>query len=267
MESNTDRLAACKASIRELVQPNVLLRVLLATLERRGFTLDKVDAGLRAVNDETEIFSRKYDHPRIRYEEELSLTPFEQSSGKSLPEDSPPADPRPKDATAKELRRLVNAMAIILELQDPTGCPRFVVEEQLKAAAFADEEIAWAMAVAEDYELSEVDDYQCQPDFKADVLSDGESPGLPTDVLVSLVERYCPPLPWIRRSQIYSAVRRMQAEKELGIPVCQRSSRLLSVKDGKRANELPEQEWEALFERLCNQLQEDYPEEYARLFC
>ena len=62
------------------------------------------------------------------------------------------------------------------------------------------------------------------------------------------------------------SVRRMKAERELGIPIDRRTGFAISVKDGKPASELDERSWEESFESLCQELKKFYPELYERLF-
>ena len=66
--------------------------------------------------------------------------------------------------------------------------------------------------------------------------------------------------------RLSSTVRRMKAEKELGIPVHLRTGAAISVADGKPANELNDYTWERFFQRLCGELKVEYPEMYEGLF-
>ena len=67
-------------------------------------------------------------------------------------------------------------------------------------------------------------------------------------------------------SRLFSVVRRMKAEKEIGIPINYRSGFAISVKTGKPANKMTEQEWENFYKDLSEKLKKDYPELYIRLF-
>lgn len=66
--------------------------------------------------------------------------------------------------------------------------------------------------------------------------------------------------------RLFSTVRRMKAEKELGIPTTRRTAFAISVDKGKPANELEEPEWEEFYSALCDQLKRDYPELHKQLF-
>lgn len=67
-------------------------------------------------------------------------------------------------------------------------------------------------------------------------------------------------------SRLYTMVRRMQAEKKYGIPIELRSGFAVSVKTGKHANEMAEQEWEEFYSALSMELKKHYPHLYRRLF-
>lgn len=84
-------------------------------------------------------------------------------------------------------------------------------------------------------------------------------------VLEDMNDRF-PLVPHSGAGRLYSMVRRMKAEKEYGIPVDRRSGFAISVKDGKPANDLAEDEWEEYFSRLSTELQSKYPELYQKLF-
>ena len=64
----------------------------------------------------------------------------------------------------------------------------------------------------------------------------------------------------------FSMVRRMQAEKKMGIPVHLRSGFAISVETGKAANEMTDDEWEAFYVSLIEHLSSDYPDLFRRLF-
>jgi hypothetical protein len=72
-------------------------------------------------------------------------------------------------------------------------------------------------------------------------------------------------IPFTDSSRVYSTVRRMKMEKELGIPIEYRGRSAISVASGKRTNEMAEQEWEDFFAAMSNSLKR-YPSLYARLF-
>lgn len=84
-------------------------------------------------------------------------------------------------------------------------------------------------------------------------------------VLTKLNEEY-PLVPHTHRGRLFSTVQRMKAEKERNIPIYLRSSFAISVMTGKHANEMTEQEWESFYGGLCEQLKNDFPDMYSRLF-
>ncbi|MGA9709254.1 MAG: hypothetical protein WBQ87_16320 [Candidatus Sulfotelmatobacter sp.] len=64
----------------------------------------------------------------------------------------------------------------------------------------------------------------------------------------------------------FSTVRRMKAEKKMGIPISLRSGFAISTKSGKAANAMREDEWEEFYNALSRHLRRDYPDLYERLF-
>jgi hypothetical protein len=64
----------------------------------------------------------------------------------------------------------------------------------------------------------------------------------------------------------FSTVRRMKAEKKMGIPINLRSGFAISVKTGKAANAMTEDEWEEFYYALSERLNRDYPDLYKSLF-
>ena len=85
------------------------------------------------------------------------------------------------------------------------------------------------------------------------------------EVIRSLEEKY-PIVPHTNAGRLFSTVRRMKAERELGLPVARRSGFAISVKDSKPANELNESAWESFYSRLCKDLKERYPDLHNQLF-
>ena len=85
------------------------------------------------------------------------------------------------------------------------------------------------------------------------------------EVIRSLEEKY-PIVPHTNAGRLFSTVRRMKAERELGLPVARRSGFAISVKDRKPANELNESAWESFYSRLCKDLKERYPDLHDQLF-
>jgi hypothetical protein len=64
----------------------------------------------------------------------------------------------------------------------------------------------------------------------------------------------------------FSTVRRMTAEKKMGIPINLRTGFAISVKTGKAANEMTEDEWDEFYNALSERLNGDYPHLYKSLF-
>jgi hypothetical protein len=85
------------------------------------------------------------------------------------------------------------------------------------------------------------------------------------DQLEGLDERY-PLVLHTEAGRSFSAVRRMKAEREIGLPVNLRSGFAVSVKTGKAASEMTDDGWEELYNSLCERLKGDYPDLYQTLF-
>ena len=83
---------------------------------------------------------------------------------------------------------------------------------------------------------------------------------------IAKLDKECPLIPYTGSSRLFSAVRRMKAEKERKIPVENRSGFAISVKTGKAANTMTETEWEEFYAALSRQLKRDYPDLYEDLF-
>lgn len=69
-----------------------------------------------------------------------------------------------------------------------------------------------------------------------------------------------------RAGRLFSTIRRMKVERELAIPMQQRTAFVFSAATGKPANELNEREWRELYIALCGELRRHFPELYERLF-
>ncbi len=67
-------------------------------------------------------------------------------------------------------------------------------------------------------------------------------------------------------SRVITTVRRMKAEKEMGIPIQYRTGFAISTKTGKGADEMSEREWNEFYNDLCGELKRQYPEEHQHLF-
>ena len=64
----------------------------------------------------------------------------------------------------------------------------------------------------------------------------------------------------------FSTVRRMKAEKKMGIAINLRSGFAISTKTGKAANAMTEDEWEEFYNALSERLRHDYPDLYESVF-
>lgn len=81
-----------------------------------------------------------------------------------------------------------------------------------------------------------------------------------------LIQKEYPLVYFTGSSRLYTMVRRMQAERKSGIPFELRSGFAISVKSGKHANEMAEQEWEEFYNALRMELKKDYPMLYSNLY-
>ena len=86
------------------------------------------------------------------------------------------------------------------------------------------------------------------------------------DDKIAKLDKECPLKPFTRSSMIFSAVRRMRAEKEMNIPIARRSGFACSVKTGKAANKMAKREWEQFYSVMVEDLKREYPDLYAGLF-
>jgi hypothetical protein len=85
------------------------------------------------------------------------------------------------------------------------------------------------------------------------------------DQLAKLAKEY-PLVPHTEAGRTFSTVRRMKAEKEMGIPVFLRTGFAISTRTGKAANTMTEDEWEQFYIALSVQLKRDYPDLYEHIF-
>jgi hypothetical protein len=85
------------------------------------------------------------------------------------------------------------------------------------------------------------------------------------DRLERLATEY-PLVPHTEAGRTFSTVRRMKAEKEMGIPVFLRTGFAISTRTGKAANTMTEDEREQFYSALSEQLKRDYPELYGLIF-
>lgn len=93
-----------------------------------------------------------------------------------------------------------------------------------------------------------------------------ESDTPPLEEQLAKLDKKFPLVPHTGAGRLSSAVRRMKAEKEMNIPIHLRSAFAVCAKTGKAANSMTEQEWEAFYWDMCEQLKRDYPEQYANVF-
>jgi len=75
-----------------------------------------------------------------------------------------------------------------------------------------------------------------------------------------------PLVPYTDAGRTFSMVRRMRAEKKMGIPITLRSGFAISTANGKAANAMTEDEWEEFYGALSRHLRRNYPGLYAHLF-
>ena len=85
-----------------------------------------------------------------------------------------------------------------------------------------------------------------------------------TEINTKIKEDY-PLVPHTGAGRLFSLVRRMSAEKHYNIPINMRTGFGISVKTGKAANDMSEEEWEVFHIDLLNQLKRDYPELYSQI--
>jgi hypothetical protein len=75
-----------------------------------------------------------------------------------------------------------------------------------------------------------------------------------------------PLVPYTDAGRTFSMVRRMKAEKKMGIPISLRSGFAISTANGKAANEMTEGEWEEFYDALSKHLRRNCPGLYALVF-
>jgi hypothetical protein len=86
------------------------------------------------------------------------------------------------------------------------------------------------------------------------------------DEQIAELEKEYPLVMHTNAGRLYSTVRRMKAEKERGIPIERRTGFAVSVKTGRAASKMTEQEWETFYASLCGELRRDYPESHSLIF-
>jgi hypothetical protein len=84
-------------------------------------------------------------------------------------------------------------------------------------------------------------------------------------LLKQLIEKY-PLALHTDAGRTFSMLRRMEAEKEMGVPINLRSDFAVSTANGKSANAMTKTEWEKFYNALSEQLKRDYPVLYQTLF-
>lgn len=89
---------------------------------------------------------------------------------------------------------------------------------------------------------------------------------LSLDERLALLERDYPVTPHTGIGRLTTTIRRMRAEKEMGIPIHLRFGSMISAKNGKGGNAMTEAEWNVFYEQLCENLKRDYPEMFFREF-
>ena len=81
---------------------------------------------------------------------------------------------------------------------------------------------------------------------------------------LEILVRNIPLVLYTDASRTFSTVRRMKAEKTMGLPINLRTGFAISVETGKAANAMTEDEWEKFYFDLSERLNGDYPGLYAR---
>ena len=85
------------------------------------------------------------------------------------------------------------------------------------------------------------------------------------ELIKKLDEEY-PFIIYVGISRLYSAVRRMNADRVHNIPYGLRSHHAISVKTGKSAQEMAEKEWNEFFDRLRAELKRENAGLYYNVF-
>jgi hypothetical protein len=83
---------------------------------------------------------------------------------------------------------------------------------------------------------------------------------------LSRLEKEHPVTPHTGIGRLTTTIRRMRAEKEMGIPIHLRFGSMISAKTGKGGNAMTEAEWNEFYEQLCENLKRDYPGMYFQEF-
>ncbi len=91
-----------------------------------------------------------------------------------------------------------------------------------------------------------------------------ESKDKATEINTKIKEDY-PLVPHTGAGRLFSLVRRMTQERKFNIPIHMRTGFGISVKTGKAANDMKEEEWEIFYNSLLNQLRRDYPGLYSQI--
>ena len=84
--------------------------------------------------------------------------------------------------------------------------------------------------------------------------------------IIAKLQKDCPLIPYNGASLMFSSVRRMKAEKALGVPLHLRAGFAIPVATGHRPAEMSEAEWDAFYEEMCEELKKRYPSLHAGLF-
>jgi hypothetical protein len=86
-----------------------------------------------------------------------------------------------------------------------------------------------------------------------------------SDQLEKLTKEY-PLVPHTDAGRTFSTVRRMKAEKEMGVPIFLRTGFAIDTKTGKAANTMTKDEWTEFYNALSEQLKQRYPDLYEHIF-
>jgi hypothetical protein len=81
-----------------------------------------------------------------------------------------------------------------------------------------------------------------------------------------MLDKEYPLVPHTDAGRTFSMVRRMKIEKAMGLPISFRSGFAISIKNGKSADAMTEDEREEFYFDLSERLNRDYPHLYKSLF-
>src|SRR2546421_11212370 len=86
-----------------------------------------------------------------------------------------------------------------------------------------------------------------------------------SDQLENLTKEY-PLVLHTDAGRTFSTVRRMKAEKEMGIPIFRRTGFSIATQTRNAANTMTEDAWAEFYNALSERLKRDYPDLYEHIF-